>query len=393
MKKIFKYVLYSTVAIAVVACGDLYETHEKYLLEGEETYIGMPDTLIAHGGYKRVELKWKLNADSRISKSVITWNGCTNPVEVPVDRSKEFMSTILTLDEGKYNFQLVNVSETMKESLPQIVSGEVYGDTYQARLPQRGVNSMSADPTGVIINWATEEGCIETVVTYTNKDGQKKTVTVGEDESTTLIPDFVLGSKFFVASKFKPEEYAIDNVTSLEGSVSFPSYYIVSKENWDNIYHKNYVDVDRTGWMVEASTEEMTGEVSAAKPHNGQAVSMIDGDLSTFWHSQWNGEGKNPPLPHIITMDMQQIQDIISVELVRRAGNADTKTVAFSISNDKENWIELGQLDFPNSTAPNAMVLLLGEPVSGRYFRTMVTASNNSVNASIGEIMFTSGRQ
>lgn len=392
MKKIFKYKLYGIIAIVLTACGDLYETHEKYLSEGEETYIGMPDTLIANGGYKRIELKWKLNADSRISKSVITWNGCLEPLEIPVDRSKEFMSTIINIEEGKYIFKLVNISETKKESLPQTVSGEVYGESYQARLPQRGISSMHADPKGVTINWASEEGCIGTNLIYTNNANERKKLFIGEEEVSTFIEDFVPGTEFSVSSMFKPEENAIDEITSLDGIVSFPSFYVVSKTDWDDIYHVDYVDIDRTGWTVEATTEEMTGEASAAKPHNGQAVSLLDDDLTTFWHSEWQNNAQ-PPLPHIIIMDMKEMKNIISIELARRINNKDTKNVVFSISEDKENWTELGQLDFPDAATPNTMILLLPESVRGRYLRTMVTGSNNGVNASIAEILFTSGKQ
>lgn len=388
MKKIVKYAACCLAAFTVIACGDLYETHEKYLKMGEETYIGRADTLYVNGGYNRIEVVWSLNADPRISTCVISWNGCEKPVEVPADRSEEFMSKIIELPEGKYIFSLKIMSESGKESLVQTVSGEVYGATYQSRLPQRGINSMLATPAGVTLNWAPEEGCIGTNVTYTNKDGVEKTVHVAEDESSTLIEDFVPGSRFVVSSLFRPEKNALDDMESLEKTLAFPAYYTVSKEDWDAIYHEEYVDVDRAGWTVEASTEEAGGE----GPESGYATALLDGKLNTFWHSKWSDSAK-PPLPHLLTFDMQKKQDIISIELFRRADNKDTKTVVFSISDDKETWTELGELDFPNAAAPNAMVLLLPEAVSGRYVRATVTASNNAPHASIAEIWFTSGKK
>lgn len=90
---------------------------------------------------------------------------------------------------------------------------------------------------------------------------------------------------------------------------------------------------------------------------------------------------------------MQQTQNILSIELARRKDNLDLKAVMFSISDDKENWTELGKLDFPNDKVPNAQIILLPKAVSGRYFRTTVTDSNNGVNASIAEIMFTMGKK
>lgn len=392
MKKIFKYAATCLAVLTIVACGDLYETHEKYLQMGEETYIGRVDTLFANGGFKRIELGWILNADPRISTCVISWNGCTQPIEVVADRSVDVMKKVIDLPEGKYIFSIVIKSESGKESLVETVSGEVYGDNYQSRLPQRGINSMVSALTGVTLTWAPEEGCIGTNLTYTNQDGEVKTLTIAEDESNTFIEDFVPGGDFTISSLFKPEKYALDEIESLEKTFSFPNYYVVSKSDWDATYHVGYTDVDRNGWTVEATTEELTGETSATKPHNGQAVSLIDGDLTTFWHSEWK-DGAKPPLPHLLTFDMQKQQDIISIELARREDNLDTKSVTFSISDDKENWTELGSLDFPNAKTPNAMILLLPKAVRGQYLRVAVTASNNGINASIAEIFFTSGKK
>ena len=171
--------------------------------------------------------------------------------------------------------------------------------------------------------------------------------------------------------------------------MDFPAYYTISKEDWDAV-HEQYVDADRTDWGISASTEEKVGE-NAGK--YGIATCILDGDLASFWHSQWKGEGANPPLPHEIIIDMKSQQDILSIELARRQGNGDTKTVIFSIGESEEHWTELGQLNFPSEKATNAQILLLPEPVRGRYIRALVTGSNNGVNASIAEIMFTTSKK
>lgn len=390
MSKILKYYLACcSAAVVLASCGDLYETHEKYLKMAEETYIGFADSLQANGGFNRIELKWKLNADPKISTCVISWNGAEEPLEVAADRSKEYMSKIIELPEGKYIFKVIVKSDSGKESLPQTVSGEVYGSAYQSRLPQRGINSMTASlADGITLEWAPEEGCVSTNLTYTNGDGVKKTISVGEAETKTVIPDAVPGTQFTVSSLFKPEKEALDEMESLEKTLTFVSYYTVTKADWDATYHQQYTDVDRAGWTVEANTEEAGGE----GPVSGYVTALLDGDLGTFWHSKWSNDAK-PPLPHLITIDMQVPQKIISIELARRKDNKDTKTVVFSISNDKETWTELGLLDFPNNVAPNAQILMLPEAVSGRYIRASVTASNNAPHASIAEIMFTSGKK
>ena len=379
MKNIINYIVCSMLILGIAACGDMYDVHEKYLKMGEETYLGIASDLEANSGFNRIELKWKLNADPRINASIISGRSIIN----------DYISKIIDLPEGKYIFSIINKSETGKESLIQTISGEVYGSSYQAGLSAQGINSMEATLSkGVTIKWAPMEGCTKTMFTYTNNEGSEKTITLMEGATTSIIPDAVLDTEFKVTSYFKPSEEAIDEIPSLEKVVSFPTYYTVSKEEWDEI-HNQYIDVDRTGWGVEANTEELTGEGAV----NGHKEALIDGNLNTFWHSQWDGEGKNPPLPHIIIFDMQQTQNILSIELARRQNNLDLKAVMFSISDDKENWTELGKLDFPNDKVPNAQIILLPKAISGRYFRTTVTDSNNGVNASIAEIMFTMGKK
>ena len=358
MKNIIRYIACGLSAFLMTACGDMYEIHEKYLEMGEETYLGAVQDLSAYSGFNRVKLEWYLNADPRISSCVITWEGNENPVVVPVPENrviKDPISTIIDLPEGKYIFNMITRSDTGKESLVRTIAGEVYGSTYQASLSAQGINSISADLNGVTINWVPLEGCTGTTLTYTNNEGKEKIIKVDEGQTSTVIPDAVLKTSFKLISTFKPADDAFDDIPTLEKRMDFPAYYTISKY--------------------------------------GIATCILDGDLASFWHSQWKGEGANPPLPHEIIIDMKSQQDILSIELARRQGNGDTKTVIFSIGESEEHWTELGQLNFPSEKATNAQTLLLPEPVRGRYIRALVTGSNNGVNASIAEIMFTTSKK
>lgn len=225
MKNILKYYIGNGLVVIILAmtgCSDLYETHEKYLKMGEETYIGLADSLKANGGFDRIELKWQLNADPKISTCVITWNGAEKPLELAADRSERFMSTIIDLAEGKYIFTIVIKSDSGRESLPRTVSGEVYGINYQSRLPQRGIKSIKNTETGITIQWVPEEECVGVNLAYTNKDGNKQNLFVDGDENITVIEDAVPGSKFIQTSLFKPEIDAIDIIESLPITRQFP---------------------------------------------------------------------------------------------------------------------------------------------------------------------------
>ena len=107
MKNIINYIVCSMLILGIAACGDMYDVHEKYLKMGEETYLGIASDLEANSGFNRIELKWKLNADPRINASIISWEGCETPIEVPISADRDindYISNIIDLPEGKYIF-------------------------------------------------------------------------------------------------------------------------------------------------------------------------------------------------------------------------------------------------------------------------------------------------
>lgn len=394
MKNIIKTTIGCMAMLMTVACGDMYEIHEKYLAMGEETYLGIPSDLEANTGFNRIQLKWKLNADPRISKCIITWGeGSEDSVEIPIPENRnvdDYIETILNLPEGRYIFNIASYSDTGKQSLVQTISGEVYGQNYQDGLYAQAITSITADLEAFTIQWASTEGCLKTEMTYTTVDGEKKTLTVLPDETETRITDAELSTTFTFRSYYQPES-VIDVISTNLNEMTFPAYRTALLADWDAV-RSQYTELEvGEDWVVTANTEELTGEGAI----NGHKECIIDGDINTFWHSEWWNSAR-PPLPHELIIDMQKTQTIQTIELYRRiqsgVSNKDLKTALFYISDDNENWTEVGEMNFPNADTPIAKTILLPEAVEGRYFRILVTDSNNGVNASIGEIKFTIGK-
>ncbi|MCP4267941.1 MAG: discoidin domain-containing protein, partial [Candidatus Brocadiaceae bacterium] len=60
--------------------------------------------------------------------------------------------------------------------------------------------------------------------------------------------------------------------------------------------------IPQTNWSLwYVDSEEHLGE-------DGAAVNAFDGDINTFWHTQW--VGGSPPTPHEIQIDLDGIYDI-----------------------------------------------------------------------------------
>ena len=102
---------------------------------------------------------------------------------------------------------------------------------------------------------------------------------------------------------------------------------------------------DRTGWTITASSEELSGEGEV----NGRAAAVLDGDINTFWHSQW--EGAEPPYPHWLLVDMKKPLKVISVDLTARQNNGNGMTkFMLEGSTDGNSWTKLGEFTFVPAT-------------------------------------------
>lgn len=385
MKNRFKAFAVVAAVATLTGCDSMISIHEQYLNQGEKIYLGIPEIVRAQAGEGRIQLVWKLNADPKIDKCCIYWNNRKDSVEIPADRSDTAMFYTVKIPEGKYTFEIKNKSNEWAEtSLTKSISASSYGAEYINSLYPRDIQSMVASPDSIIMHWADVEGCIGVNLSYENNRGVMKKLHISSDVKKTVLKDYVVGGTFSYNSLYVPEPDAIDTIASNESAGYFPIYYTYSKEEWEKIHAQN-ADVDKTNWTATANSEELTGEGAV----NGRAAAILDGSLSTFWHSKWDN-GKDP-LPFNINIDMQKEQVLNSIELARRTDNTNTKTVIIKISNDNQNWTEIGSMVFPNSAAPNSKVLFYPKTVRGRYLMLNMPDSNSDV-CSLSEVFFTTTR-
>ncbi|TFB64623.1 discoidin domain-containing protein [Cryobacterium sp. Hz7] len=125
----------------------------------------------------------------------------------------------------------------------------------------------------------------------------------------------------------------------------------------------------RTGWTVTASDQETTGE-------NGAAVNVLDGNASTYWHSEWSGTAV--PLPHSITIDMYKTDTVAALKYLPRTCSSNGRIGRFEIhaSPDGTNW---GAAVATGIWADNALEKTTGfTPVATRFIRlTAITEAGN----------------
>lgn len=222
MKKIIYNLAILLCILFIYSCDDMYDIHKKYLDEGETTYLGKAYELKSFGGYERIKLAWKINADPKIEDSYIYWNNRKDSIIVPIDRSDTIMQRIIYLPEGKYQLEMINRNAKGEKSLIETVSAESYGEKYRERLYNRIISNMTTTSNGVSFKLSLEEGCVGTNFYYLDKNGEKKHLFIESNEVLIEVHDVAPGGEFKYNSLYLPEVSAIDSIPSFEDIGSFP---------------------------------------------------------------------------------------------------------------------------------------------------------------------------
>ena len=138
-----------------------------------------------------------------------------------------------------------------------------------------------------------------------------------------------------------------------------------------------YEAFDRAEWSVfDVSSEEVVGEGE----NNGNAKHTLDGDIGTFWHTQWYGA--SPGLPHIIAVDMGESRLLSGFSFIQRQNRSrgNVNDIFIELSEDGENWqqVEIFPGNLPDDNANNPV--FLKSPQNVRYFRVTITSTHGDTS-------------
>ncbi|MET0241976.1 MAG: discoidin domain-containing protein [Flavitalea sp.] len=107
---------------------------------------------------------------------------------------------------------------------------------------------------------------------------------------------------------------------------------------------------EKSEWTATADSETAPG-----MENTGFASATIDGDITTYWHTDYVAV---VPYPHWLLIDMKTEKNIISVDITnRQAASPNTvgmKKFRLEGSNDGTNFTSLGDHDFAVTNSPQS---------------------------------------
>lgn len=157
----------------------------------------------------------------------------------------------------------------------------------------------------------------------------------------------------------------------------------------DTLVKAGYINVQATptsrslakdDWEVlVVSSEETVGE-------DGAAANAIDGDPSTFWHTQWYGG--EPGYPHEMIIDLGENKELVGFEYVPRPGGGNGTIAQYELLTSID--AELFDLADSGTWVDNwaeTRTQLFEAPVTARFIKFVAIAEKNgNAWASCGEL-------
>ncbi len=269
---------------AIIACGELDETHEEYIVDGEQIYVGKPIEVFTNSGNERIRFNVVISADPKITKGTVTWNGGADIQNFDVTRSTEGIDTLaveVSVPEGSYVFELILMDNEANNSLTYEHSAVVYGAKYISSLFNRAISGVEALPSEAIITWsAAEAGVVETVFNYEDNNGDMQEVVVLPGESETVATNYKIGGAYTMVTKYKPNELALESFSSPSEASTFPSVVILDRSLWQKVGLPTDTPMDCYGGSIE---------------------NLWDGNKGSWYHS---GCSPETGVPHHFTIDL-----------------------------------------------------------------------------------------
>lgn len=373
MKRICGLAAFVISVLSATSCDDFMDIHKEYIEGGEIIYAPKPDSLSFISGKGRIQFNCRTYNAPNIRSVDVFWNDGLDSLIIPVELKTGYDSIFVILnnmEEKSYTFNVQTTDNFGHKSLFMTDFGTSYGETFQSTLNDRRIKAVSlSDKEGTIDWYSALTGLVRNEIRYTKNDGSQAITGMSSTDHQVKLPDAKVGSSFEFRSLYIPEEECID---------TFATAWKVSETPFPTTYK-----YDRSAWKVLSVSDVSTSE-------GGGMATLIDNNLNTYWQSAY--EDGDAPLPHWAVIDMQTPKKISKIELYRRAGNKDTKSVELFISDQPDanigNWVKIGNGTFEDGDLLSIKIPESVDTERGRYLKLLLPDSNREPYTSVAEIYF-----
>ena len=348
--------------LAGMASCSKMDDYKAYMPEGEIRYVGTADSVRIYPGKNRLLLSWLLISDPNVVRCVVYWNNKTDSVILNVQKTAGIDTINLMLEnmaERSYNFEIYTYDADGNRSVPVFENGTAFGERYQeVLLPRLVKEAWLRDNTAVLSLDVPGSDVFGTELIYTSISGQPARLIIPPDSAEARISDYKAGTTFEYRTMYLPDTLSID------------TFYT------DFLTGEVLSELDRSSWSVSGfSSEEASGEGE----NNGHAIHALDNDISTFWHTQW--EGAEPGPPHYIAIDAGAETMFNGFIFTPRQGSTsgNAKDIEIAVSADGAAWEPAGDFTLENNDERH--LVFLASPVQTRYFRVTINSTHGDKNS------------
>ncbi|MFA6838609.1 MAG: DUF4998 domain-containing protein [Dysgonamonadaceae bacterium] len=225
----------------MASCDDMNSIHQKYYDWGEDVYTGVVDSLKAYGGYEKVKFDWELNADPRITKTVIFWNQRADSAIINVNRAQsgrlQMTYQLENLSEGDYIFEFITRDNEGHFSLPKEIVTKIYGEKYEKTLRNRRVSSiLHLEDGSMLVQWDPISSVeIQYVTIKYETEGVEQSIRVENEDTETILTGLNTGDKIQVSTTYIPKG-ALDELNALNSEYTMPTFErIINKAKFSKL--------------------------------------------------------------------------------------------------------------------------------------------------------------
>lgn len=220
MKTYFKTMALWGICLTIFfSCKKMDDSYRQFFENGETIYIGKADSVITRGGNERIELSWLLLSDPKVSSYKLYWNNYQDSVLAEVTKTDQVDTIKVLLEnmaEGLHHFEIIMYDKLGNHSVPNRVSGRVYGEQYSSYLVNRIFNDPKMLGGGAVeLNWTpAEDELLYTEIEYDNTENEKVRHIVDREAKLDTLKLFPAGGTLHMFSAYKPDSLALDTFYS-----------------------------------------------------------------------------------------------------------------------------------------------------------------------------------